>query len=195
MLKFAEFYSRSELSAYFPGDPNPMPARLIRISMKHDVALIKVDSPGVLPYVELETEDNEPALGEPITILGYPSVSMDVIGVTRNADFGSPAVESPIYSPTLTTGNMGKRIAQDIVAKDSATEYLWAPADVYQLTANATGAGNSGGPVFSSQGRVTGIFFAGMERGGARVTYAIPIKYGRELIEGYKSLLKDIKSK
>ena len=54
--------------------------------------------------------------------------------------------------------------------------------DVYQLTANATGAGNSGGPVFDTDGKVTGIFYAGTYNGGATVTYAVPIRYGKELM-------------
>ena len=53
--------------------------------------------------------------------------------------------------------------------------------DVYQLTINSTGAGNSGGPVFDDHGRVIGIFFAGL-RGDAAITFAVPIRYGKELM-------------
>ena len=62
--------------------------------------------------------------------------------------------------------------------------------DVYQLTANATGAGNSGGPVFNTQGKVIGLFFAGAEFGGANVTFAIPISYGREIMHGYSPVVR-----
>ena len=62
--------------------------------------------------------------------------------------------------------------------------------DVYQLTANATGGGNSGGPVFNEQGRVIGIFFASNKGGDARITFAIPISYGREIMHGYKPVVR-----
>ena len=62
--------------------------------------------------------------------------------------------------------------------------------DVYQLTANATGTGNSGGPVFNEQGRVIGIFFASRRMGGASVTFAIPISYGIEIMSGYKPVVR-----
>lgn len=185
-----QFVSRDTLNVYFPGDPNPMPGRLARKSIKHDVALITVDSPGVLPHVPLEDSATEPALGELVTILGYPSVSMDVVGVTKTSNpFDSGLTLSPFYNPTLTTGHMGKRITPNIRLSDPATTAVSPIWDAYQLTANATGKGNSGGPVFNSKGRVTGIFFAGREHGGAAVTYAIPIKYGRDLIVGYRPLV------
>jgi S1-C subfamily serine protease len=54
--------------------------------------------------------------------------------------------------------------------------------DSYQLTINATGAGNSGGPMFDDEGNVIGIFYASAARGGATITFAVPIKYGLELM-------------
>ena len=56
--------------------------------------------------------------------------------------------------------------------------------DAYQLSTSATGAGNSGGPVFDDQGRVIAIFTygTGTGTGDAAVTYAIPIRYGMQLM-------------
>jgi serine protease Do len=54
--------------------------------------------------------------------------------------------------------------------------------DVIQLATGSTGAGNSGGPVFDSQGRVIGIFFAGDQANA--ITYAVPIRYGKEFLAG-----------
>ncbi|MEM1118521.1 MAG: S1C family serine protease, partial [Bacteroidota bacterium] len=56
--------------------------------------------------------------------------------------------------------------------------------DAYQLSTSATGAGNSGGPVFDNRGRVIALFTygTGTNRGDAAVTYAIPIRYGMELM-------------
>ncbi|MFL6373248.1 MAG: trypsin-like serine protease, partial [Pyrinomonadaceae bacterium] len=51
-----------------------------------------------------------------------------------------------------------------------------------QLATGSTGAGNSGGPVFDGQGRVIGIFFAGQQADA--ITYAVPIRYGKEFLAG-----------
>ncbi|HEY2720955.1 MAG TPA: S1C family serine protease, partial [Chitinophagaceae bacterium] len=55
--------------------------------------------------------------------------------------------------------------------------------DSYQLTVNATGPGNSGGPMFDDEGNVIGLFYAGSSdptRG--LISFAVPIKYGLELM-------------
>ena len=54
--------------------------------------------------------------------------------------------------------------------------------DSYQLQINTTGSGNSGGPVFDDHGRVIGIFYAGLSDGRTAVTFAVPIRYGKELM-------------
>jgi S1-C subfamily serine protease len=61
--------------------------------------------------------------------------------------------------------------------------------DVYQLTVNSTGGGNSGGPVFDDNGRVIAIFtLASGPMADFKVTFAVPIRYGMELM-GLKRVL------
>jgi serine protease Do len=55
--------------------------------------------------------------------------------------------------------------------------------DYYQLAINTTGHGNSGGPVFDDHGKVIGIFTAGLATAGAAVSFAVPIKFGLELMK------------
>jgi serine protease Do len=50
------------------------------------------------------------------------------------------------------------------------------------MSINSTGAGNSGGPIFNSRGKVIGLFTYGISAGGANTSGAIPIKYGRDLL-------------
>jgi S1-C subfamily serine protease len=50
------------------------------------------------------------------------------------------------------------------------------------LTINATGGGNSGGPLFDDKGRVIGIFFAGRTMDNTTISFAVPIRYGLELM-------------
>jgi S1-C subfamily serine protease len=54
--------------------------------------------------------------------------------------------------------------------------------DYYQLAVNTTGAGNSGGPVFDDHNKVIGIFTATKSQGGTSITFAVPIRYGMELM-------------
>ena len=67
--------------------------------------------------------------------------------------------------------------------KDSQAEKrISRVGDVIQLATGSTGPGNSGGPVFDSEGRVIGIFFAG--QAADAITYAVPIRYGKEFLAG-----------
>jgi S1-C subfamily serine protease len=184
-----QFFSRDTLNVYFPNDPNPLPARLVRKSIKHDVALVSIDAPdGGLPEVPLEESDKDPVLGELVTVIGYPAVAIGAYGTVNTSNpFASKDTYVPIPSPTLSTGYMGKRIDPDIETPDFSVKDVQVPTDAYLFTSNTSGAGTSGAPVFNSQGHVTGIFLADEERDGAQVAYAIPIKYGRGLFHGYKS--------
>jgi serine protease Do len=185
----SQLISRDTIDIFFPGDPNAMSGRLARKSIHHDVALITVDSAGALPELILEESGKEPVLGEPITILGYPGISENLRGITRTSNaFDQELISIRLYNPTLTTGHMGGRVNPNIVPSDSTSERVYALMDYYQLTANANGTGNNGAPVFNSHGRVTGIFFAGADSGAAMINMAIPIKYGKELIKGYKPI-------
>jgi S1-C subfamily serine protease len=46
----------------------------------------------------------------------------------------------------------------------------------------ASGAGNSGGPVFDGKGQVIGLFTYGNTANNT-VTYAVPIRYARDLMQ------------
>ena len=62
------------LDVTFPKNKLRIPARLVRISDQHDVALIKVDVPDSLPMVMVrDYRDSRP--GDVVTVLGYPAVS------------------------------------------------------------------------------------------------------------------------
>ena len=55
--------------------------------------------------------------------------------------------------------------------------------DFDQLTINSTGAGNSGGPVFDSTGKVIGLFTYISGDATTRNSAAVPIKYGADLLK------------
>ncbi len=180
MQEFGSFKGANDkLEVGFPGSTTPVMADLKRVSDRHDVALIKIDMPESAPMVELFDNYEQIQEGEAITILGYPAVTAPIYGFIRTADDLSRGTQTrDIPHVTVTPGNIGA-VLRGSEGKDRTVSVI---GDAYQLTANATGSGNSGGPVFDDQGRVIGIFYAGRRYGSATVTYAVPIRYGKELM-------------
>ncbi|GAB3946378.1 hypothetical protein GCM10028805_16790 [Spirosoma harenae] len=160
----------------FPAQGKPV------VSPKHDVAIIKIDLAEDLSPVKLRDADRTVAPGQPITVMGYPGISPDVYVGEYSSDFSNrnPQIVK-VPDATITPGNIGKILRGQTTGKAAA--YYSEFGDYYQLTANATGAGNSGGPVFDKDGNTIGIFSASTNSGDAtRITFAIPIKYGLELM-------------
>ncbi|GAB4033575.1 trypsin-like peptidase domain-containing protein [Spirosoma gilvum] len=160
----------------FPAQGKPV------VSPKHDVAIIKIDLAETLTPVKLLDADKTIAPGQPITVMGYPGISPDVYVGEYSGDFSNrnPQIVK-VPDATVTPGNIGKVLRGQ--ASGKAAAYYSEFGDYYQLTVNATGAGNSGGPVFDKDGNAIGIFSASTSREDAtRITFAIPIKYGLELM-------------
>ncbi|WP_338872905.1 trypsin-like peptidase domain-containing protein [Spirosoma sp. SC4-14] len=160
----------------FPAEGKPI------VSPKHDVAIIKIDIAETLTPVKLRDADKTIAPGQAITVMGYPGISPDVFVGEYSSDFAnrnSQVVKVP--DATVTPGSIGKVLRGQATGKAAA--YYSEFGDYYQLTVNATGAGNSGGPVFDKDGNVIGIFSASSSwQDATRITFAVPIKYGLELM-------------
>jgi S1-C subfamily serine protease len=169
------------LDVTFPKNRLRIPAKLARVSDHIDVAMIKIDLPRSVPKVELNDNYDSIQPGATVVAMGYPGVSPDVVGVAASQDpFNAAPSAKVIPEPTLSAGNVG-RILRGHEMPGNSQEVLSEMGDVYQLTINSTGAGNSGGPVFDDQGRVIGIFTSGI-RLDAMITFAVPIRYGMELM-------------
>ena len=190
----AEFFGEKPLSAKilqgeniyldvtFSKNDLRTPAEVVRISNKHDVAMIKVEMPSSLPKVTLLDKDGLVNPGDEVTVMGYPGVSPDEIirnNVQDPFNRNPQIVKVPV--PTVTTGNVGRILGRGRI--DNTPDYFSAFGESYQLTINATGPGNSGGPMFDDHGNVVGIFTAGrQDQAGTLITFAVPIKYGMELM-------------
>jgi len=161
------------------------PAKLSRVSDRHDVAMIKVDLPQPVKQVKLNDNYDAIKAGMEITVLGYPAISPSVAVVTRSQDvFNRESQVRIVPDPTVTPGAVGRVVRGDISpAGGRAGDYLSFFGDTYQLTVNATGGGNSGGPVFDDHGQVIGIYTAGRWGPGTAVSFATPIRYGIELMQ------------
>jgi serine protease Do len=173
------------LDIRFPGNNLSVAAKFVRASNIADVALIKSEVPQAVRTVELAPEDHRPALGEPITVIGFPGISERTMSYQDSSEGGTLRNTTEIVpEPTVTDGiigNIGSPIARS--ADDPNMITYGTMGDVYQLSALATGRGNSGGPVFNTAGQVVGLFTYASARDGERVTYAVPIQYGHRILK------------
>lgn len=167
------------LDVTFPRNRERVQAKLVRISDQADVALVKVDLPRPVQKLELLDNYDTIAQGDEISVLGYPGVSPMVVGAIQSKEAMAPSTEMKmIPDPTLSLGNIG-RVIRGRAGLTEATMSTF--GDVYQLTVNSTGSGNSGGPVMDEKGRVIGLFTYAIQY-DARITFAVPIRFGMELM-------------
>jgi S1-C subfamily serine protease len=174
----------------FPGSENRIAADVVQLSPRHDVALLKIHLPDATPKVDLNDNYDTIQPGDGAIVLGYPAASPPVYHLIRSQDvFNRESKKGELPDPTLSVGNIGRILRDDSnvrasmgsnssIKQDTYSEV----GDVYQLTINSTGPGNSGGPVFDDHGRVIGILFASGRKDDVVLTYAVPIRYGRELM-------------
>ena len=155
------------------------PLYLARVSDRIDVAMVKIDMPRSLRKVELNDNYETIKPGDAAIVMGYPGVSPDVVAVTRSKDVFNPEVEAKVIpDPTVSVGNVGRILRGQEGAGEGVISLF---GEVYQLTINSTGGGNSGGPVFDDQGRVIAIYTSGRTL-DAQISFAVPIRYGMELM-------------
>ena len=168
------------LNVIFANTSLRRPVQSATPSDDHDVALIKVEIPESLSKVKLKDNYNEIKPGQSVTVMGYPGVAPQQFVVRKSNDPFNPANHfNSVPTPTVTPGSIGRIVPASSDKNMSYSSF----GDSYQLTINATGAGNSGGPMFDDEGNVIGLFYASMnDGGGTQITFAVPIKYGLELM-------------
>jgi len=160
-------------------------ARMVQSSSNHDVAMIKIDHMAEFNPVDLKEDGADVAQGQKIAVMGYPGISPTVIYGRATQEFGRASGDVKVVpDPTITDGTIGKIIRGSNLVNNAELSGYYSPmGEYYQLTASETGAGNSGGPVFDKDGKVIAIFAASTTSAeGARITFAIPIKYGLDLM-------------
>jgi serine protease Do len=176
------FVGRNEvLDVRFPGNRMSMASGLVRASTDADVALIKVEAAQGLKVAEL-SQDDKLEVGEKVIVLGYPGVSEKTYIVMETRENGrSSRRQELVPEPTVTEGIISR--LGSAVRKEGQATVVGSIEDAFQLSVNATGAGNSGGPVFNTKGQVIGLFTYGRNYGGASVSFAVPISHGRALLQ------------
>jgi serine protease Do len=173
------------LKVVFANSSQPYEAHLVTASQSHDVSLIKVDVTDLTPVSMLDNYASVKS-GQGIVVMGYPGGAPQQRIVRKSNDPFKPNAEVfSIASPVTSPGHIQQVVksSSEFSARESGF------GDSYQLDLNATGGGNSGGPMFDAKGNVIGIYYAG--GGNANqgiISFAIPIKYGLELLSVQKSL-------
>ena len=153
----------------------------------HDVAIIKISIPGSLSPVTMFDNYAKVKPGQPLTVMGYPAVAPRGFVAGRSKDtFKRDVKITTMPTPKVTPGTVESIIqgSSEFSAKDISYSTF---GDSYQLTISATGEANSGGPLFDDEGRVVGIYYAGVtDIAGTQISFAVPIKYGLELMSRKK---------
>jgi len=177
------------LDVTFANNEQRTPAKIVRVSSTHDVAMIKIDLPEALPAVKLNDNYENIQPGDIVTVMGYPGIAPAQLVLKRSQDvFNTNPNINTVPVPTVSTGNVG-RLVRGSEKNDKIDAYQSTFGDYYQLTINSTGGGNSGGPMFDDKGNVIGIFSAGKWEPGTAISFAVPIKYVMELM-GRQQVIK-----
>jgi CheY-like chemotaxis protein len=168
-----------EMTAYFPGMSHGIPITTEKISSDADVALLKgsISEPKI-KKIAFADAHRSPVSGGSVVLLGYPT-GLDAI-LARSG-------EETLRSIAITTKGDPKEVMEEL-----ARRHLIRPVvtqghigdilpDKIVYDAQTT-SGGSGGPLFSSEGKVIGINFA-MVRNFSGSNFAIPITYGESLLK------------
>ncbi|MFG1178708.1 trypsin-like peptidase domain-containing protein [Xanthobacter versatilis] len=177
------FIGRNEyLEARFAGSRLSINATLVRPSSDADAALIKIDSPQPLNKIDISAND-ELRVGQKVIDLGYPAVSVETYTqfTTREAGGPSRVHDELVPQPSVNEGIISALGSASRREGDQTTRS--SGGDVFQMSINTSGPGNSGGPVFNAEGKVIGLHTYGRKVGDARVTLGVPIRYGRDLLQ------------
>ncbi len=156
----------------------PRSATVVRVDKTHDLALLTL-SGKPLPALSLSSSKTVRE-GQELAFTGFP-IGM-VLGMYPSTNKGIVSAITPVAIPAVSSGNL--TAAQVRRIRD--------PYFVYQLDAIAY-PGNSGSPVYEvDTGKVVGVInsvFIKESKEGALskpsgITYAIPVKYVKELLSG-----------
>jgi serine protease Do len=161
------------------GELEPRTATLVTSDRSRDLALLRIEG-APLPALPL----GDAALvreGSSVAFIGYPIAG--ILGFSPVTHRGIVSSVTRIVLPAASAGQLSER---------AIARLREGPFDIYQLDATAY-PGNSGGPVFEvSTGRVIGVINMVLIRGTKEsaltnptgISYAIPVRFVRELVEG-----------
>lgn len=158
--------------------PDLRRAELVATDEKHDLALLRIDGRPI-PTLEL-ADDQRVREGEVYLFTGYPIGA--ILGLYPATHRAMIASVTPIVIPANRSSQLNA----------AAIRKLREPYNVYQLDGTAY-PGNSGSPLYDpDNARVVGMINKVFVKEGREsalsdpsgISYAIPIEYAHEMIEG-----------
>jgi S1-C subfamily serine protease len=180
-LREAGFTARAlYFRAFFPGQKEPLPLRVLRRSETVDLALVAAEVGKLkIPALPLARSGAAAVAGQPVVVIGYPTGLEALLAKTDTAvarqilEAHGPGSErvtealarQGLIRPSATQGHIGDVTRSDIVFDAPTTE------------------GGSGGPIFNRAGQVVAVEYAVLPRFGGN-SFGVPIRYALELLAG-----------
>lgn len=171
-----------------------VPARNGSSSKGQDVALLRIDAATPLTPVVLNREaDATLQPGNKVVQLGFPSGSPSTTYLYQSNS--SQAGEAAGYSRSVVPD---VSVNEGIVSKkgqrvnNASIDAFLVPSggDYIEMNINHSGSGNSGGPIFDTQGKVVALFTADASNGTGRIALGVPIHYGLQLLDPTHKVIK-----
>jgi S1-C subfamily serine protease len=165
------------------GEPQPRESEIVAVDKAHDLALLKISGEPV-PALKLGHSE-EVAEGRSLMFTGFP-IGM-VLGFHPATHRAMVAAITPVALPGITA----RQLSPKTIARIRESSYR-----VFQLDGTAY-PGNSGSPLYdSAEGAVYGIINSVFVQGTREsaigrpsgITYAIPSRYIREMLQREKIL-------
>jgi DNA-binding response OmpR family regulator len=171
------------LHAYFPGNDVAMPVHVEGFSENVDLGLASVSLAKNHPKPVPMDKQIPAASGSAIVLMGYPTAIEAILArvdestlkeITQASahnteDLVQELARRKLIRPLATQGHLGQ-VAADRLVYDAQTTH-----------------GGSGGPVFSSDGKVIGVNFA-MLNGFSGSNFAVPISYAMKMLDAPKTV-------
>lgn len=145
-------------------DKTELKAKLIGRDPRSDLALLKVDAKGPLPYVEW-ADSSKARTGDWVVAIGNP------FGLSSSVTTGIISTIARNISTQMRNGGGGADIVDGYIQTDAAINL-----------------GNSGGPLFDMNGKVVGVNTAILSPSGTNIGigFAIPSEIVKPVIEQLK---------
>ncbi len=167
-----------EMTAYFPNVNHGVAVKTQEISSDADVAVVKGDVAGLgIKQVAVAYGRESAVSGTAVVLLGYPT-ALDAILARAGEGTVQEIATSSKGEPKQVIEELARRsLIRPITTQGHIGDVL---PDKIVYDAQTT-SGGSGGPLFSTEGKVIGINFAMVrEFGGSN--FAIPVRYGKPLL-------------
>lgn len=137
------------IAVKFSGSKQWFPGRMLGVSSKVDIGVLKVDITGGVPRVAGIARDTRVVQrGDPVAIIGFP------LGIDLPMEGGQGV--NAVADPTLTAGTVSK-VLDSLVQVDG----YGAP-------------GSSGSPIFDRDGRVVAVLFGGNRESNGKIIFSVP---------------------